>query len=68
MIWTVLAAIALAAYPTGRPYELRPWAGFVLPVAAALFVAMTVDSARCHWTGGGPAWKSRIYAAERDGA
>ena len=61
-------AMALAVYPTGRLYELPPWAGFVLPVAAALFVAMTVDSARCHWTGGGRAWKSRIYAPERDGA
>ena len=29
---------------------------------------MTVDSARCHWTGGGSVWKSRIYAPERDGA
>ena len=38
------------------------------PAAAALFVAMTVDSARCHWTGGGSVWKSRIYAPERDGA
>lgn len=36
-------------------------------VAAALHVAMTVGSARCHWTGGGRAWKSRVYASERGG-
>ena len=60
-------AMALAAYPTGRLYGLSPWAGFALPVAAALFVAMTVDSARCHWTGGGRVWKSRVYASERGG-
>ena len=60
-------AMALAAYPTGRLYGLSPWAGLALPVAAALYVAMTVDSARRHWTGGGRAWKSRVYAAERRG-
>ena len=54
-----------AAYPTGRLYGLPPWAGFALPVAAALYVAMTVDSARCHWTGRGGVWKSRVYAPER---
>lgn len=61
------AAMALAARPTGRFYGLSPWAGLALPVAAALYVAMTVDSARRHWTGGGGAWKSRVYAAERGG-
>ena len=61
-------AMALAAYPTGRLYGLSPWAGLALPAAAALFVAMTIDSARCHWAGGGRAWKSRIYAPGRDGA
>ena len=60
-------AMALAAYPTGRLYGLPPWAGLALPVAAALYVAMTVDSARRYWTGGGRAWKSRVYAPERDG-
>ena len=60
-------AMALAAYPTGRLYGVPPWTGFALPAAAALFVAMTVDSARCYWTGGGRAWKSRIYLPGRDG-
>ena len=57
-------AMAVAAYPTGRLYGLSAWAGFALPVAAALFVAMTLDSARGHWTGRGRAWKSRVYAPE----
>ena len=61
------AAMALAARPTGRFYGLSPWAGLALPVAATLYVAMTADSARRHWTGGGGAWKSRVYAAERGG-
>ena len=58
-------AMAFAVYPTGRLYGSSPWAGLALPAAAALFVAMTVDSARCYWVGGGRAWKSRIYAPER---
>ncbi len=58
-------AMAFAVYPTVRLYGLPPWAGLALPVAAVLFVAMTLDSARCHWTGRGRAWKSRVYAPER---
>ena len=57
-------AMAVVAYPTGRLYGLPPWAGLALPVAAALFVAMTLDSARGHWAGRGRAWKSRVYAPE----
>lgn len=60
-------AMALAAYPTGRLYGLSPWAGLALPVAAAFYVAMTIDSVHRHWTGCGRAWKSRVYAAERGG-
>ena len=58
------AAMAFAAGPTNRLYGLPAIAGLALPVAAALFVAMTVDSARRHWLGAGRAWKSRVYAAE----
>ena len=57
-------AMAFAAYPTNRLYCLPRWAGLALPVAAALFAAMTVDSARCHWFGKGRPWKSRVYAQE----
>ncbi len=57
-------AIAFAAAPTCRLYGRNPLAGFALPVAAALFTAMTVDSARRHWTCGS-VWKSRVYAAGR---
>ena len=60
-------AMAVAARPTGRLYGLSPWAGLALPVAALLFVAMTLDSARGHWTGRGRAWKSRVYAPEHGG-
>ena len=58
------AAMAFAARPTNRLYGLPAIAGLALPVAAALFVAMTVDSARRHWLGAGRAWKSRVYAPE----
>ena len=57
-------AMAFAAGPTCRLYGQNALAGFALPAAAALFTAMTVDSARRHWTGGS-AWKSRVYAAGR---
>lgn len=55
-------AMAFAAWPVNRLYGLPAIAGLALPVAAALFVAMCVDSARCHWQGAGRAWKSRVYA------
>lgn len=62
------AAMALAAGPTNRLYRLAWPAGLALPAAAALFVAMTVDSARRHWSGRGGAWKARTYGpARQDG-
>lgn len=47
--------------PTLRLYDLPPWHGFLLPVAAFLFVLMTADSARLHWRGKGGLWKGRSY-------
>lgn len=58
------AAMALMAAlyrPTLRLYH-QPWlAGFALPVAAALYTAMTLSSAIRHWRGAGGRWKGRVY-------
>jgi hopene-associated glycosyltransferase HpnB len=65
--WAALAgalgwsAMTAAYAPTlglyGRPW----WQGLALPVAAALYGAMTVSSALRHWRGRGGAWKGRTY-------
>jgi hopene-associated glycosyltransferase HpnB len=55
-------ALMLKAYaPTLRIYGLDRINGLALPVAAALYTAMTVDSALRHWQGKGGAWKARTY-------
>ena len=36
----------------------------LLPLAALLYTAMTVDSAWRHWRGRGGMWKARIFAPE----
>lgn len=58
------AAMALMAAlyrPTLRLYG-QPWlAGLALPVAAALYTAMTLSSAIRHWRGAGGRWKGRVY-------
>lgn len=56
--WVVMAATYL---PMQRYYGLACWRAATLPVAATLYLAMTVDSARRHWTGRGAAWKGRSY-------
>ena len=43
-------------------YGLNPWYGFALPVSAALYVLMTVDSARRHWADRSGEWKGRTHA------
>ena len=45
--------------PTLRLYALAPTYGVVLPVAAFLYLMMTVDSARLHWLRIGGQWKGR---------
>jgi hopene-associated glycosyltransferase HpnB len=43
-------------------YYGQPWpAALALPFTAALYLAMTVDSARRHYRGRGAAWKGRTY-------
>jgi hypothetical protein len=45
-------------------YYRQPWPwALTLPVAAALYIAMTIDSARQHARGHGGAWKGRHYAS-----
>jgi hypothetical protein len=55
------AAIVLAYAPTLRLYGMPWWHGAALPLAAALYGAMTFDSAVRHWRGRGGAWKGRTY-------
>lgn len=62
-----MAAMALAAWalmgllymPTLRVYRLAPIWGATLPLAAMLYVLMTLDSAGRHWRGRGGEWKGR---------
>jgi hopene-associated glycosyltransferase HpnB len=54
-------ALMTASYvPMQRLYRLPAWRALALPVAAALYGAMTLDSARRHWAGRGGEWKGRI--------
>ncbi len=45
--------------PTLRLYALAPTYGFVLPIAAFLYLGMTVDSAWRYWLKIGGQWKGR---------
>jgi hopene-associated glycosyltransferase HpnB len=61
-------ALMLLAYrPTWRLYRGADPALALLPVAALLYTAMTVDSALQHGRGKGGAWKGRTYAAPDKG-
>lgn len=56
--WTLMT---VAYLPTVRLYGLGAWRAWLLPLAAVLYTAMTVDSARRHWLGRGGGWKGRHY-------
>jgi hopene-associated glycosyltransferase HpnB len=58
MAWTFL--------PTLRLYRLGPLRALALPAAAALYLCMTVDSARLHWLGRGAYWKGRAGAGRTE--
>jgi hypothetical protein len=60
--------IALAEAPTLRIYRLPLVWGLFLPVAALLYLGMTVDSARRHWPGRGGEWKGRTHRTATDRA
>jgi hopene-associated glycosyltransferase HpnB len=66
----LLAALALAAWfamalayrPTARLYGLTASWLLTLPMAAALYAAMTLDSAIQYRRGAGGLWKGRVFA------
>jgi hopene-associated glycosyltransferase HpnB len=60
LAWLVMAATYL---PMLRFYRLAPWRALLLPAIAALYAAMTVDSARRHRVGRGAAWKGRVQGS-----
>jgi len=58
--------MAVAVWPTLRLYDRPVWQAPLLPLAALLYSAMTVDSALSHWRGRGGAWKGRTAARGRE--
>lgn len=52
--------MALSLLPTLRLYRQPWWLAPLLPLAAALYSAMTFDSAWRHWRGRGGRWKGRV--------
>ena len=67
-----LAAAGLAGWlimsisyaPILRLYRLSPARAAALPLIAAMYVAMTADSARRHYAGRGGEWKGRLILPE----
>ena len=55
------ALMAIAYWPTLQLYGRPWWHSYALPLAAALYTAMTVASGRAHVRGKGGAWKGRTY-------
>lgn len=68
----LLAALALAAWstmalayrPTAKLYRLAAFWLATLPLAAALYAAMTLDSAIRHRRGAGGRWKGRVLSPQ----
>ena len=59
IVWVLM----LVAYrPTAVLYDQPWWWGLTLPLAAALYSLMTLDSAWRHFGGRGGAWKGRTYS------
>ncbi|MEM7467990.1 MAG: glycosyltransferase [Pseudomonadota bacterium] len=65
-IWGGIALGLLCAsyYPTTKYYDLPSWWCLTLPLAAALFLAMTWTSAYRYLRGERSRWKNRSYARE----
>ncbi len=61
------ALMALTAVPTLRLYRQPVWLAALLPLAAAFYCAMTLDSALRHWRGRGGAWKDRVHSGPHPG-
>jgi len=60
------ATMALAYAPTLRLYRQHRLGAVALPLAAGLYTAMTIDSARRHVLGRGGNWKGRTFRRQRD--
>lgn len=60
------AAMSLSLLPVLRLYGQNLWFAPLLPLAAALYSAMTLDSAWRHWRGRGGGWKGRIQAKHQN--
>lgn len=66
--WLLLSAgaawalMAITFAPTLRAYGKPLWLAAALPVAGALYTAMTVSSALDHARGAGGRWKGRTYS------
>ena len=58
------ALMTVAYWPTIKLYGHPTVATLLLPLAALLYTAMTVDSALRHWRGEGGAWKGRVYSRD----
>ncbi|MCY4113608.1 MAG: glycosyltransferase [Chloroflexi bacterium] len=54
--WALMTA---SLVPMLRWYGTRTVLALALPVTAAIYTAMTVDSARLHWSGQGGRWRGR---------
>jgi len=53
------ALMAIAYSPSLKLYGRPAWEACLLPLAALLYTAMTIDSARRYWLGTAPIWKGR---------
>ncbi|WP_455353923.1 glycosyltransferase [Streptomyces sp. SYSU K217416] len=58
LAWALMAGTYI---PMLRYYRQSLWLAPLLPVTAALYLLMTVDSAVQHYRGRGAAWKGRTY-------
>jgi hopene-associated glycosyltransferase HpnB len=63
LAWATMSALYV---PTLRRYRVGGWEALALPAAAALYTAMTVDSARRHARGRGGTWKGRAFTPARE--
>ena len=57
--------MCIAYWPTLRLYDRGLFETLLLPLAAMLYGAMTLDSARRHWLGRGGSWKARYHVPKR---
>ena len=62
---TALGLMAGSYMPTLRYYRLNPLWALTFPLAGALYLMMTWDSAWRHWSGVGASWKNRSYQPAR---